>query len=85
MTAARTPARIESDPSDGPTVRSSRYLMPAGRRARIQDQRQILGCLLAHAAAADPPLVVNLLVDGRDFPHPVVQHHRQLVADVRTR
>ncbi len=80
--AARTPARIESDPSDGPTVRSSRYLMPAGSAPEFRTRARSLACLLAHAAAADPPLVMDLLLDGGHFPHPVIQDHREFVAHV---
>ena len=82
ITAARTPARIESAPSDGPTVRSSRYLMLGRQCARAQDHGQILGLLLVHAAAADLALIANRLLDVRDFLHFVVEHHGEAVADV---
>ena len=43
-TAARTPARIESVPSDGPTVRSSRYLIPAGRAPERRIMARSFAC-----------------------------------------
>ncbi len=55
---ARTPARIESAPSDGPTVRSSRYLMEAGsapaRRTRARSFADVLAeVAFNHAAIFD--------------------------------
>ena len=81
MTAARTPSRIESAPSDGPTVTSCRYLMPAGSAPERKRQRQVLR-LFGTEGAGDAALVVNLLLDGGHRLHVVVEHHRQLVADV---
>ena len=53
MTAARTPARIESAPSDGPTVRSSRYLMPAGSAPEFSIRDRSLACCSVNRAGDD--------------------------------
>ena len=80
--AACTPERIESAPSDGPTVRSSRYLMPAGRAPErsVIDRSCVCCC-------GEPPVddagVLNRFFDHRHFLHLVVENHRQVVADMR--
>ena len=58
ITAARTPGRIESAPSDGPTVRSSRYLMPAGNAPERRIMARSFACCsvnrpVDHARVAD--------------------------------
>ena len=57
--------------------------MPAGSAPEFRYQGQILAGLLGHSATADAALIVNLLVDGGNFAHAVIQYHRQLVAHVR--
>ena len=83
MTAAFTPERIESLPSDGPTVRSSRYLMPAGSAP----ERRIIDRSLACCWLMLPPLICASVADGfldiRDFLHLAVEHHARLLADMR--
>ena len=56
------PFLIESSPSEGPTVRSSRYVRPAGQRARPQDEREVVG-LLGREAALDHALLGDAVVD----------------------
>ena len=82
ITAARTPERIESAPSDGPTVRSSRYLMLAGRAP----ERRIIERSLACCSVMRPPLIEPWsrigFLDVGHFLHFVVEHHGQAVANV---
>ena len=81
MIAARTPWRMESAPSDGPTVTSCRYLIPAGSAPeRSVKARSCVSC--GAEGAGDAALIVDLLLDGGHRLHPVVEHHRQLVVDV---
>ena len=81
--AARTPARIESLPSDGPTVRSSRYLMPAGSAP----ERRIIDRSFACCWFMLPPLISTGIADGffdvRNFLNFAVEHHGQALAHVR--
>ena len=52
------------------------------QRARAQNHGQIFGLLLGEAAV-DAALIVNLFLDDGNFLHLVVEHDRELVADVR--
>ena len=54
ITAAVTPARIESAPSDGPTVRIFEVLMPAGKAP----ERRIMAWSLASCSVKPPPLMI---------------------------
>ena len=83
MMAARTPARIESRAQRRPDRALLQILDARRQRARAQDHRQILGLLLAHAAAADFAGVADGLFNIRNFLHLVVEHHSQPLAHMR--
>ena len=70
-------------PSDGPTVRSSRYLMPAGSapERRIMD-RSFACCWLMLPPLISPGIADRFFNVG-DFLHFIVEHHAQALADVR--
>ena len=80
--AASTPARMESVPSDGPTVRSSRYLIPAGSAPELQNHRQILHFLLGEAALDDSG-ITDRFVDASNALNFVIQDDRETVIHVR--
>src|SRR5712691_3291730 len=72
------PCRIESAPSDGPTVRSSKYLIEAGS---AQLQRQVVRFLLPEAPL-DHAGIVDPAVDHRSGVYSVFQHDGHLPAHV---
>ena len=78
---ACTPCRMESAPSDGPTVRSSRYLMEAGSAPDTQHQSKIVRFLLAKLAF-DHAGIVNSAINDRSGLKPVLEDDTQLLADV---
>ena len=82
MMAARTPLAN----GIGAQRRADRHflqILDAGRqRARTQRQRQVLRFLLGEGPG-DAALIMDLFLDGGNRLYPVVEHHRQLVADVR--
>ena len=82
MTAARTPCANRVGAQRRPHRHFLQILDSRRQRARAQGQRQVLRLLLGEAAG-DATLIVNLLLNGRDRFHLVVEHHGQLVADVR--
>ena len=72
---------MESAPSDGPTVRSSRYLIDAGKRAGAKGQRQIVRGFLAEIAG-DLAVILNLALDGRCGSHEMIQNDGHLAAQI---
>ena len=78
---ACTPWRIESAPSDGPTVRSSRYLIEAGSAPERKHQSQVVRFLLAELAF-DHAGVVDAAVNDRSGLQPVFEHDAELLADI---
>ena len=79
---ARTPSRIESAPSEGPTVRSSRYLIEAGNAPAFKHQRQILRGFLGEIAG-DFAAIFDAAVDHGRGVNLIVEHDGHAVADVR--
>src|SRR5260370_15793863 len=75
-----TPWRMESAPSDGPTVRSSRYLIDA-QRAGAESQRQIVSRFLAEIAG-NLAAILNLALDGGRGNNPVIQNDGHLAANI---
>ena len=84
MIAARTPWRMESAPSEGPTVTSCRYLIPAGSAPERSVSARSWVSSWAERSG-DAALIVDLLLDGGHRFHFVIEHHRQVVADVGQR
>ena len=81
MTEACTPCRIESAPSEGPTVRSSRYLIDAGSAPeRSTRPRSFASC--SPNWPVDHAGIIDAAVDDRRGLHLVLEHDAQLLADV---
>jgi hypothetical protein len=75
------PCSIESWPSDGPTVRSSRYSMPAGRAPERSVVTRSWTCCWVKLPL-DDPLVGDPAVDPRRRHHLAVEDDGEPAADV---
>ena len=73
---------MESAPSDGPTVRSSRHFDTRRQRAGAQIQRQVGGFLMTATIPSITPLSLILPLNHGSAEHQLVQHDGQPVADV---
>src|SRR3989304_1157712 len=61
------PARMESAPSDGPTVRSSRYLMEAGSDPERRTRARSEACCKVKVPGMRPAASMRLWVSATDW------------------
>ena len=79
---ARTPSRIESAPSDGPTVRSSRYLIEAGSAPARSTSAKSFAESCAEISF-DQSGIVDAAFDLRRGMYLVVENNGHRLADMR--